>query len=1040
MYFVKKSLAIILAAAMLLTVLPAAGVSEAIGEPRQSPGAPSGEPVDTEQAAPAAPEETPDMTSPLPEPTGTAEIAADGASFDSALTLSLNQTAHGQITGELPGIYYSLTIARGDDYTISSGGDLPLHADLLSADRVRIAAFKPDTDITGGEPAIFAETIHLDKGVYYLYAESAAPGMTGAYTLTATRFISPEATEFAQSPEPAIVPDSPLATPEILPYTTLETVSAPEPAPAATAETTDEPVVPTMPVPDLTVTPAALPEIPMADTPESTAAIKHVRETSTFTGPLIAIGSSGGRIPDNAKMMKGVTRYPESDHPYADNADEYWYYAEPDATGYTITFSSDTWLEAGYDYLYFYDENMNRIQFTDSYGYITDSFTGSQLSGRKLTMACKGFYVELVTDVNLNLYGFRFTDIVPSYPESDLPMIYTCEQSGAAGARVTWNKVTLATGYRLYRAASQYGAYSYIKSTLDTFATASGLSAGRSYWFKVRPYKVSNMGTSYLSYSNAAQVIILSRPVITDAAISGENTALIQWNAVPDADGYFLYRSDKLYGTYAAVAVVDTPYCTNNGLTQNQPYYYKVAAYRVYSTTVIGALSAASPMVKYIVPVITYVRQYGTTGAQIAWTGVSASGYEVFRSDAENGTYSYIKAATGTRTFDYNLTPGAFCWYKIRFYKTIGGVRNYSVYSSPVSVQILAAPIITSAERTTSSSALIVWGAVGGASGYSLYRATSVNGTYALIKSVQGTSVYDTGLSTRTYYYKVAAYVRYGSTKVYGIKSEAVPVTVSTTPDVAYRALVIGQSNYQYMATLHGAADGANLSSLLSRLAMDGQTYQTTVKSNQTAAQILSDIPAAFAGADSNDVSLFFYSGHGNESTGTAAGSLYGVDSGPVTPSQLKNALDNVPGTVIVLIDSCGSGAYIYDNNTKKTAAIPLTKEDADTFTNAFISAFYSPTLKTGELLTGKYQVLAACEYGTYSYETSQGGFFTNALCKAGGWDPINHIRLNLLGDSNSDSTVTLQEGYSYVYNHTNLSYQVVQIYPLGSAYPLFCR
>ncbi|MDR3645309.1 MAG: fibronectin type III domain-containing protein, partial [Clostridia bacterium] len=61
------------------------------------------------------------------------------------------------------------------------------------------------------------------------------------------------------------------------------------------------------------------------------------------------------------------------------------------------------------------------------------------------------------------------------------------------------------------------------------------------------------------------------------------------------------------------------------------------------------------------------------------------------------------------------------------------------------------------------------WGAIGGASGYEVYRSTSASGTYSLIKTTTSTSLVNTGLTKgKTYYYKVRAYRMVGSTKVYG--------------------------------------------------------------------------------------------------------------------------------------------------------------------------------------------------------------------------------------------------------------------------------
>jgi len=228
---------------------------------------------------------------------------------------------------------------------------------------------------------------------------------------------------------------------------------------------------------------------------------------------------------------------------------------------------------------------------------------------------------------------------------------------------------------------------------------------------------------------------------------------------------------------------------------------------------------------------------------------------------------------------------------------------------------------------------------------------------------------------------------------------------------------------------------------LLGSLNFDGQTYHTVRKTNQTASEILSAIPTTFAGAKEGDVSLFYFSGHGVADTSNYSGSLCGVNADItmndiVAPSQLRDALNSVAGTVIVLLDSCGSGGYIYSKGTVPEE--PTTREDALAFGRSVINAFRGVTAKTGELLTSKYCVLTSCYYNTLSYGFS--GVFTNALCTAGGWDSVTHSIVSLFGDSNADKKVTLQEAYVYIRDHTNLETQVVQVYPGNSNFLLFVR
>jgi len=71
--------------------------------------------------------------------------------------------------------------------------------------------------------------------------------------------------------------------------------------------------------------------------------------------------------------------------------------------------------------------------------------------------------------------------------------------------------------------------------------------------------------------------------------------------------------------------------------------------------------------------------------------------------------------------------------------------------------------------RYSSTSIKASWVAVSGASGYEVFRSTSLSGTYTLIKTTTAISYINTRLTTgRTYYFKVRAYRLVGATKIYG--------------------------------------------------------------------------------------------------------------------------------------------------------------------------------------------------------------------------------------------------------------------------------
>lgn len=221
--------------------------------------------------------------------------------------------------------------------------------------------------------------------------------------------------------------------------------------------------------------------------------------------------------------------------------------------------------------------------------------------------------------------------------------------------------------------------------------------------------------------------------------------------------------------------------------------------------------------------------------------------------------------------------------------------------------------------------------------------------------------------------------------------------------DVSYRALIIGNTYPGTDDELHGPdTDAAGIAAMLNRQA--GTPYEVSVKTNQTAEQMLGAIESAFEGADSNDVSLFYYSGHGIQT-----GALCGVENTYVTVTELRQKLGNISGIKIVLLDCCYSGMLIGKSVDGTTA-----------FNDAVISAFASKTRDT--LSGGNYLVLTACSqsetsYGLWNESTGRGySFFTCGIARGSGYDVVSctncDMNADIQGDNNGASS--LGEVYDY--------------------------
>lgn len=210
--------------------------------------------------------------------------------------------------------------------------------------------------------------------------------------------------------------------------------------------------------------------------------------------------------------------------------------------------------------------------------------------------------------------------------------------------------------------------------------------------------------------------------------------------------------------------------------------------------------------------------------------------------------------------------------------------------------------------------------------------------------------------------------------------------------------------------------------------------------SEATKEAILDGIASTFYGADSNDISYFYYTGHGGRlgiSYICPADYTFSIFS-LINVNKLENALSAIPGTKIVILDTCHSGGFI--GKEKGERIIP--EEELTYFNDEVISVFSQAEYK-GLLTTNQYKVLTSCSYNQECWEMipiyeDPCGIFTMALCTGCGYFDYDYP-----ADSNGNAKVSLQEAYLYIKDWVQYypgdlpSPQDVQVYPDGSNYPI---
>lgn len=256
----------------------------------------------------------------------------------------------------------------------------------------------------------------------------------------------------------------------------------------------------------------------------------------------------------------------------------------------------------------------------------------------------------------------------------------------------------------------------------------------------------------------------------------------------------------------------------------------------------------------------------------------------------------------------------------------------------------------------------------------------------------------------------------------------------------AYRALLVANTYPGAVNELPGPDN--DLFSMLTVLnSMNGTAFSIRSAQDLTAGGMQAAIATTFADAQPSDVSLFYYSGHGESN-----GALVGKDNTYLSVYGLRSALQKIPGTKIVILDCCYSGNVI-----GRSAAAE--EPDPSAFNRAIISALSSASRSSENLADQGYIVMTACSKDQKSNtmvdksSTTYFGVFTYALCYGSGYDEWNRVSLGSLpADTDGNGAITLgeavacaQERVAYIKSLVPTLNQDVQFYG-DSAFPLWIK
>lgn len=251
---------------------------------------------------------------------------------------------------------------------------------------------------------------------------------------------------------------------------------------------------------------------------------------------------------------------------------------------------------------------------------------------------------------------------------------------------------------------------------------------------------------------------VLAKPKVSISNVASTGKIKLTWDKIAGAQKYKVYRATSENGTYKLIKTTTGTSYTDKDTTAGKTYYYKVKAIAENAAADSAYSAVKSRTCDLARPEITLSNVASTGKIKVTWKAIDgAVEYEVYRSASKNGTYKLMKTTTGTSYTNTGAETGNTYYYKVKaIAETSAANSAYSEIKSRTCD--LARPEVTLSNVASSGKIKVSWKKIDGAVEYEVYRATSKDGTYKVVKTTTSTSYTDKDAKAgKTYYYKVKA-------------------------------------------------------------------------------------------------------------------------------------------------------------------------------------------------------------------------------------------------------------------------------------------
>lgn len=388
------------------------------------------------------------------------------------------------------------------------------------------------------------------------------------------------------------------------------------------------------------------------------------------------------------------------------------------------------------------------------------------------------------------------------------PKTVTQDKVAYHAVTISWEAVEGAAGYQIEYAAGDENFTVAATTEADVLTyQCKGLLTGTKYQLRVCALDENGTAGDYVlteaePYLNKTKFTSVSTPQMAKV--------VLEWKKVAGAMNYELYRKTSKQDAYELLGVTTELTYTDTKVTAGESYSYQVRATRdVNGTTVQAKFSAAAKAALTAAAMqLESCEAVGDHSVKLTWKQDTAvSGYYIYRSVKENGTFRKIKTISKNATLTYTdtkLVPGKKFYYKICTYTkgTDGTVRTGELSPALKAQPQAEAPLLSAVHTNLSNRSLsLEWKKVANASGYRVYRSVYPDKGFAKIKDLSGGMF--VGYEDRnvipggTYYYRVKALYVSGSYKGLSLPSISMEGSVAWRRRSALRLCRLGRQSFR---------------------------------------------------------------------------------------------------------------------------------------------------------------------------------------------------------------------------------------------------